>query len=275
MAKSVFKRITFIFSLFVLMTPSLWSQKTAIVTDQYSDYRDAMDLYDKAKYSAAQDKFNSVMEKLNSNDEIYINAEFYAALCALKLLHPDAEYLLQRFIMNHPESPQVRTVYMHLGRHYFDRKSYKKSIEYFEKVDLYDVSESDKAEYYFKTGYAYFSLGEFDKAATKFFEIKDQESEYRIPALYYYSHIAYQNEKYEAALNGFLILKDNANFKQVAPFYITQIYYRQNRYEEVVKYAVPLMDSVKPEKAIEMNKLIGDSYYKLNKFQEAVPYLVK
>jgi tetratricopeptide (TPR) repeat protein len=275
MAKSVFRRVTFIFSLFVLLAPSLWSQKTAIITDQYSDYRDAMDLYDKAKYSAAQDKFNSVMEKLNSNDEIYVNAEYYAALCALKLLHPDAEYLLQRFIMNHPESPQVRTVYMHLGRHYFDRKSYKKSIEYFEQVDLYDVSESDKAEYYFKTGYAYFSLGEFDKAATKFFEIKDQESEYRIPALYYYSHIAYQNEKYEAALNGFLILKDDPSFKQVAPFYITQIYYRQNRYEEVVKFAVPLMDSVKPEKAIEMNKLIGDSYYKLNKFSEAIPYLAK
>lgn len=275
MAKSVFKRATFLFLMLFTLAYYSQAQKTAIILDPYSDYRDAMDLYDKAKYSAAQDQFNSVMEKLDENDEIYINAEFYAALCALKLLHPDAEFLLKRFIMNHPESPQVRTVYMHLGRHYFDRKQYKKSIEYFEMVDLYDVSESDKAEYYFKTGYAYFSLGEFDKAATKFFEIKDQESEYRIPALYYYSHIAYQNQKYEAALNGFLILKDNENFKQVAPFYIAQIYYRQNRYEEVVKYAVPLLDSVKPEKAVEMNKLVGDSYYKLNKYSEAIPYLKK
>jgi tetratricopeptide (TPR) repeat protein len=275
MDKSVFMRFIFLFSFLLFTGQFTWSQKTAIILDQYSDYRDAMDLYDKSKFSAAQDKFNLVMEKLDSDDEIYINAEFYAALCALKLLHPDAEYLLQKFIMNHPESPQVRTVYMHLGRHYFDRKQYKKSIEYFELVDLYDLSDSDVAEYYFKTGYAYFSLNDYDKAATKFFEIKDKESEYQIPALYYYSHIAYQNGKYEAALSGFLILKDNANFKSVAPFYISQIYFRQNRYEEVVKFAVPLVDSVKPEKAVEMNKLIGDSYYNLAKYQDAIPYLKK
>ena len=135
MDKSVFMRFIFLFSFLLFTGQFTWSQKTAIILDQYSDYRDAMDLYDKSKFSAAQDKFNLVMEKLDSDDEIYINAEFYAALCALKLLHPDAEYLLQKFIMNHPESPQVRTVYMHLGRHYFDRKQYKKSIEYFELVE--------------------------------------------------------------------------------------------------------------------------------------------
>ncbi len=39
-----------------------------------------------------------------------------------------------------------------------------------------------------------------------------------------------------------------------------------------MKFAVPLVDSVKPEKAIEMNKLIGDSYYNLAKYQDAIPY---
>lgn len=264
-----------LYLLLCITTVEISAQKTAIITDPYSDYREAVDLYDKSKYSAAKERFQKAMENLESNDEIYINAEFYAALCALKLQHPDAEFLLQRFIINHPESPQVRTVYMNLGRHYFDRKLYRKSIEYFEKVELFDLAESDKAEYYFKTGYAYFSLSEFDKAANQFFEIKDKESEYRIPALYYYSHIAYQNNNYESALNGFLILKDDPNFKTIAPFYITQIYYKQGRYDEVVNFAVPLVDSMKSDKSAEVNKLIGDSYYKQNKYAEAIPYLKK
>lgn len=275
MTYSVLKRLLLLFLFTSAILSRVEAQKTAIVTDVYSDYREAVDLYDKGNYSAAQTRFGASMEKLDKNDEIFINSEFYYALCALKLLHPDAEFLLQRFIINNPESPQVRTVYMHLGRHYFDRKMYRKSIEYFEMVDVYDISADDKAEYYFKTGYSYFSNGEMDKAAAKFFEIKDAESDYRIPALYYYSHIAYSNAKYQTALDGFLILKNDPNFKQVAPFYITQIYYLQTRYEAVISYAVPIVDSVKSEKQAEMNKLIGDSYYKSGKYKESIPYLQK
>lgn len=274
MERTVF-RIGLLYALIFFLPNILVAQKTAIITDQYSDYRDALDLYDKSKYSAAQNKFGLLMEKVKRDDEIYINSEYYYALCALKLTHPDAEFLLQRFIINNPESPQVRTVHLNLGRHYFDRKLFRKSIEYLEIVDVYDLSEEEKAEYYFKLGYAHFSLKEFDVAATKFFEIKDKESAYQMPALYYYSHIAYQNAKYETALEGFLKLQKDPNFKQISPYYITQIYFMQGRYEEVIKYAVPIVDSVQADKSAEVNKLIGSSYYKLSQYKEAIPYLQK
>lgn len=274
MEKSVLKLGLLCF-LFSFTTQFVIGQKTAIVTDEYSDYRDALDLYDKAKYSAAQNKFGLVLDQIRKDDEIYINAEYYFAICALKLSHPDAEFLLQRFIINNPESPQVRTVYFNLAKHYFDRKSFRKSLEYFDAVDVFDLTSDEKAEYYFKSGYAHFSLNDFEKAAAKFFEIKDKESAYRMPALYYYSHIAYQNSKYETALEGFLILQKDENFKQISPYYITQIYFIQGRYEEVIKYAEPILSSIQPEKVAEVNKLIGNSYYKLNKYTEAIPYLQK
>ncbi|HAA01497.1 MAG TPA: hypothetical protein DCD96_07590, partial [Flavobacteriales bacterium] len=134
----------------LLFVQPLYAQKTKIYTDKYSVYREALDLYDKEKYSVARQKFDEAIKTLNDPlDEVSINAEYYAALCALKLFHPDAEYLLERFVATHPESPQVRTVYMHLGRHFFQNKKWKKSIEYFDKVDRFHLTEKETHEFHY------------------------------------------------------------------------------------------------------------------------------
>ena len=57
--KTIIKVATFL--CFLTLTNSNFGQKTKIYTDKYVDYRDAQDLYDKEKYSAAQDKFLAVL----------------------------------------------------------------------------------------------------------------------------------------------------------------------------------------------------------------------
>lgn len=258
----------------LLFVQPLYAQKTRIYTDKYSVYREALDLYDKEKYSVARQKFDEAIKTLNDPlDEVSINAEYYAALCALKLFHPDAEYLLERFVAAHPESPQVRTVYMHLGRHFFQNKKWKKSIEYFDKVDRFHLTEKETHEYHYKRGYAQFQLKDYKAAAVSFNEIRNKENDYQEPATYYYSHIAYFEGNYQVALEGFEKLKTSENFKAMVPYYIAQIYYLQKRYDDVVAYVPPILDTTKGKQKNELSHLVGDSYYKLKKYDIAVPYL--
>lgn len=260
--------------LFFVATGTVHAQKTKIYTDKYTVYREALELYDKEKYAAAQEKFEATVKSLSdAQDEVSINAEYYYALCALKLFHPDAEYLLERFIHMHPESPQVRTVYMHLGRHFFQNKKWKKAIEYFRKVDTYHLNEKELFEYHYKKGYASFQYKDMKSAAASFTEIKDKENDYREPALYYYSHIAYSDKNYQVALEGFEQLKSSESFSTLVPYYIAQIYYLQGKYEEVTTYVPPVLDTTKGKQKTELAHLVGDAYYRLNQFDIAVPYL--
>ena len=259
---------------FVLLSMNAFAQKTEIYTDKYSVYREALDLYDKEKFSAAQDKFGEAVSIIrDKHDEASINAEFYYALCALKLFHPDAEFLLQQFITNHPQASQVRTVYMHLGRHFFINKKWKKAIEYFDYVDRYNLTAKELSEYFYKRGYSFFQLKDYNAAAQNFAEIKDTDNDYKEPALYYYSHIAYMNKNFQAALDGFNKLKTSDTFGPLVPYYIAQIYYLQKDYEKVVEYAPAILDTAKGTQKTELARIVGDSYYELKQFDISVPFL--
>lgn len=79
------RKYIFIQLVVLLMTISSVSmaQQSTIYTEEYTDYRTAQDLFDKEHFSAAQEKFFMVIEEIdNLQDEIRINSEYYAAICA-------------------------------------------------------------------------------------------------------------------------------------------------------------------------------------------------
>jgi len=79
-------------------------------------------------------------------------------------------------------------------------------------------------------------------------------------------------KNYVTALEGFRRLKDDENFAQVVPYYIVQCYYYLGKDDDLLAYAVPIIDSVVPSREAEIAYLIGNAYYRKNKFKEAIPY---
>ncbi|MFM1875536.1 MAG: hypothetical protein RL266_1273 [Bacteroidota bacterium] len=61
-------------------------------------------------------------------------------------------------------------------------------------------------------------------------------------------------------------------FGSVVPFYVLQIYYRQGRSEEVLEYGSLLLQKDFAEsKSGEIHRMMGEAYYNLGRFAEAVP----
>lgn len=140
-------------------------------------------------------------------------------------------------------------------------------------VDIYETNSQQLTEYHFKKGYSHFSNLEYDKAKKSFTEVKDGKSRYAAPATYYYAHILYLEKSYQTALQHFERLTKDENFGAVVPYYITQIYYLQGKYDELLKTAPELLKTSTPKRAPEIARLIGESYYKTNRYAEAIPYL--
>ncbi len=251
------------------------AQKSTVYVDEYTTFRKALDLYDKETYSAAQEKFIEVIESIsNKQDEVRINSEYFSAVCALELFHKNAEHLLNRFAFDHPDHPKGKKINFQLGRYYYRSKDYKKTILYLDKVDLFDLSTDEKIELQFKLGYSHFYKKDLEKAKVQFYQVIQTENEFFVPAQYYYSHIAYTEENYQTALEGFEKIADNEMFASVVPYYITQIYYHQKRYDKLLAYAPQYYETVSSKRKGEFAKLIGDSYYYKKQYAEAIPYLL-
>ena len=234
----------------------------------------AEDLYLKQQYAAAREGFNRFLRAPEDKSPTFVTkARYYEAVCALELYHEDALRLLTLFLEDYPESKYKFDIYFRIARQYFNRNQFKNVIEWMEKIPAQEVNKDEKAEYNFKLGYAYFKRDDFQKAKGYFFEAKDTESQYASPATYYYAHIAYQDNMYETALTHFMKIKDEPGFNKIVPFYIAQIYHGQGEYQKVVDLAPTLVEQSTDKNQTELNQIIGDSYYRLGRYEESVPYL--
>ena len=261
---------------FLFLGQAVYGQVTEKHHSKYAQFYMAEALYEKEKFSAAQAEYEAFMQTISDvNDPFYVKSKYYYALCALSLYHPNAEKLLLDFISNYPETVYKNNIYLELGRHYYQRKRYDETIIWFTKIEPLDISEALRPEYNFKLGYSYFTENKLKQARNLFYDIINIESPYQSPALYYYAHIAYVEKNYQVALESFNTLKNNPSFEETVPYYISQIYYLQGKYEDVIEYAPYASKNNNEKQNLEMLKVIGNAYYKLGKFDEAVPFLEK
>jgi tetratricopeptide (TPR) repeat protein len=264
----------FVWVLALLLSTSLLGQTSNRYNSVYQHYFRAEELFNKEQFAAARVEFRNFLQQFQEpNDPFYIKALFYEGLSALELYNNDAVKLLVEFNRQYPESIYKHIIYFRLGKHYYQNKDFKEALVWFNQLKPSDVDPTDRDEYLFKLGYCNFQLKNFEQANSAFYEIKDGTSQYAAPALYYFSHIAYQSKSYQTALDGFLKLQQSTQFSKIVPYYIAQIYYLQKRYDEVTAYAPRIVDSANVVNQNDLNHIIGDSYYRLGEFSSSVPYL--
>ena len=251
------------------------AQKTMVYENPEASYQDALALFNKELYGSAQKRFQETIDHIHDPySNMRINAEYYNAICAVALFNNNAEILLQDFIAEHSESTHIKYIYFQLGKFQFRKKAYRRVIKSFKEVDIYDLSSEDRDEFNFKSGYSYFRLGKLAESKKFFYELLNKDdSKYRDPATYYYSHISYTEGNYSTALKGFLSLKENESFKPIIPYYITHIYYLQENYDKLLEIAPTLLEKSTESRKPEIARLIGEAYYHKGEYEKAIPYL--
>ena len=260
----------------LLSQHSIFAQQTANYHDPKARYAAAMDLYDKEKFSAALREFEALKKDMaDPNSEFSVNAEYFAAMCAMELFHKDTRERLIQFVHDHPESQWVRVAYFKLAEYYYARKRYKDALEWFEKVPERNLNSDELTEKRFKEGYSFFKEDRFSEAKRSFAYLTETQNRYYVPANYYFAHLSYEEGNLETALQGFERIKNDERFAAIVPYYIMQIYFLQERFQDVVDYGPALLDTAEVKKEYEVSRIIGESYYNLQQFAEAVPFLEK
>ncbi len=249
------------------------AQQTVYYQSLRPDIQKAKELYQSGNYVSAINEFETIASQSSPNSDVRAEALFYKALCGLKLDNENAEEQMAEFMKQFPESAFRNRGLFEQAVYQFDKKKYQAALKTLEQLDKNRLTTEELTYFHYLRGYSNFELEKMDAALSDFAEIKEGNSMYAAPAQYYWGHIQYLNGNYESALQEFLKLKENPVFKKVIPFYVSQIYYKQGKYREVVDYTAPLINTVPADQQPELARILGDSYFHLRQFNDAIQFL--
>ena len=200
------------------------------------------------------------------------DANYYLAECALKNHQKDAEFRLLSYANLYPESSRIPSVQFNLGELYFARRRYSRALQFFNKVLPRHLGRGQRFSYFYKKGYCLMKRNQTDEALKLFQKVIDSKSPYAQPAGYFTAHIHYQKGDYDEALREFLAVKDDPRYRKYVPEYLIHIYYQQKQYQKVVELGRNYLKSVSSKQKAEMNRLIANAWFQLGDYARAMPF---
>lgn len=267
------KRFSILVAIIILFQIQLNAQETAYYENIQKKMDVAKELYQHKKYISAFREFEKIRKDVEKKSEIYSEAEYFRAASALNAGYRSGDKLLESFIETYPESQYINDAWFNIGKNQFDKKQYLRVLRSFTNVDPAGLSDDDQVELQYKRGYSNLMQDFVDAALADFEAIRNSNNLYSKPATYYWAHIQYLNENYEAALQGFTQMNNDPAYSQVIPIYVSHIYYKQGKYDQVVNYTTSIIDDVQEDQKVELSRIVGDSYFHLKEYSKAIPYL--
>ena len=266
-----FKKTTFA-TLFILSIGVLSAQQSEINTNNSSAFNHAVKLYNNKAYAAAQKTFKEVALNSDNSSTLKSDSEYYNAICAVKLNQKEADKMVLNFVENYPNSNKKEKAFLDIGNYYFSNKKVAYALKWYGKVNPNILSIDNQYELNFKMGYALLTTGNLNLAKKKFLPLINN-ARYGNDSRYYYGFIAYKQKDYDTAETHLSEIAKEASYKSEVTYYLLDISFEDGRFEKCIEVGENLLKDPKQKERSDISKIVGESYFNLQKYEEALPYL--
>ena len=260
-----------LFALLLCLSVTSFSQQTATHTNALVDYNKAVELYNNNQFLAAQSLFAKVK---GNTSEITIEGDcaYYIANCAVRLNQQDADQLMEEFVEDYPTSIKRNDAYINVANYYFENGKYSYARKWYDKVDEASLPRSEREKFYFNNGYAYFKNKRYEEAKKYFNRVNTSET-YGSQAKYYLGFIAYEGDNYTEANTLFEEVKGDERYNEGLSYYQADMNFKLGKFQKAIDLGKEQFDTSSPMEKSELSKIIGESYFNLGQYAEAIPYL--
>ena len=265
------KKITAFLSLLLGATILGTAQETKIYTHSQKEYQDALALYNNEQYQAAQTIFQKV-KKTARDEEVQANSAYYEANAAVRLNQLGADRLMEDFVEKYPTSTKRNSAFADVAEYYFETGKYPYALKWYNKVDQGALSRGEMDKFNFNYGYSLFSSKKAKDAERYLGKVADSPI-YGSQAKYYLGYISYQQDDYEAANQRFDQITDQEVLEEKLSYYQADMNFKLGKFEEAIALAKKQLPKSDRTEVSELNKIIGESYFNLKQYENAIPYL--
>ncbi|APU67250.1 tetratricopeptide repeat protein [Christiangramia flava] len=256
---------------FISLSFTALAQQSAAYTHELVDFNRALELYNNEQFLAAQNLFDKVKD--NTEDEkIKGDCAYYIANAAVRLNQPGADDLMEDFVTRYPTSTKTNSAYLDVADYYFKTGKYPLARRWYDRVDEKAMSRKDRERFYFNNGYAYFRSNDKEKAETYFNKVRDSK-EYGAQAKYYLGYIAYEGDDYESANEYFEEVKGNQRYSEDLSYFQADMNFKLGNFQKAIDQGLENLPKSNPQEKSQLNKIIGESYFNLGQYDQAIPYL--
>lgn len=202
----------------------------------------------------------------------------------------NALYTLRYFLDTYPTSFKAPLAQVLIGDVYFYHARYAGAVPYYTQVNLKALTKTEKEDMTYRLAYSYLRLKEGDKINDK--EINEEDVEeyrkqastlfqelsgtprYRDAATFYQAYLKYEKNDFDYALDDFITIASDTELGYNAKYYMTQIYYVKEDLDNTISTGLELLnDNKTDDRKSELNRLVGESYYRQNDTENTVKYI--
>lgn len=231
------------------------------------------ELFDLGRWAEARHEFMVARAALRPDQRGDAEeVDFFLAACAVELGSDDAEGALMRFVNDYPRSVFNNNVHFALGSYYCAKGDMVLARQAFRVTDYKALSASRREQFDIRMGCVEFADGNYD-LAYDYFDRIGPRSKYADHALYYKAYIDYASERSGRARQGFRQLEKSDAYKDLVPYYLLQIEFREENYRYVVERGEELAQRSVPERRAELERVIAESWFRLEDYPQAVGHL--
>ncbi|MGC1630681.1 MAG: tetratricopeptide repeat protein [Gelidibacter sp.] len=256
---------------FLLLIGHTYSQQSAVYTNELVDYQKALTLYNNKQYQAAQSMFDKVKDA-TENQQLEADCTYYYANCAVRLNQINADALIEDFVEKYPTSTKRNSAFLDVADYYFDNGKYSYARKWYDKVDEGSMDRAERDKFSFNYGYSLYSTND-QVEAQKYFNRVVNSKEYGSQAKYYIGFMAYEGDDYDRANEYFEQVSDNEKYQEKLSYYQADLNFKLGKFEKAIELAQAQMKKSNASEKSELSKIIGESYFNLQKYKEAIPYL--
>ena len=249
------------------------AQQSAIYTSSLVDYQKALTLYNNQQYRAAQSMFSSV-KKTAKEDILQSNCAYYIANSAVRLNQQNADQLIENFVKEYPTSTKRNTAFVDVADYYFENSKYAYARKWYDKVDEEALGRKEREKFYFNNGYTAFATKQY-KDAKKYLSKVENSPEFGAQAKYYIGFMAYEGDDYDKANEYFEQVSDQERYKEKLSYYQADLNFKLGKFDKAIELAKERIQSSDEDEVSELSKIIGESYFNLEKYAKAIPYLTE
>ncbi|RKE98102.1 tetratricopeptide repeat protein [Ichthyenterobacterium magnum] len=258
---------------FLLLSFYTQAQKSATYTNALVDYQKALTLYNNKQYQAAQSLFDTIKDEAD-DETLESDCAYYIANCAVRLNQQNADDLIQDFVETYPTSTKRNTAFLDVADYYFENSKYAYARKWYDKVDEESIARSERDRFNFNYGYALYSTGN-ETGAQKYLNRVVNSKEYGSQAKYYIGFMAYEGDDYDKANAYFDQVSDEEKYKEKLSYYQADLNFKLGNFEKAITLAKEQLPKSNAAEVSELSKIIGESYFNLEQYAEAIPFLTK
>ena len=255
------------------MSPLLQAQKTASQYEPESLFSQGLILFQNGEYGAAIESFSQYLAAINDPKlQKSVDAQYYLAVSSLYAGRSDAEAKIKAFVATNPGSTWANHANFLYANVLLNKKKYSDAIALYEQVPPASLTTEESQQLQFNMGYAYFQLGNYDKALPLLQGIALNEGKYQQDAQYYYAHLQYLRGNYQEAAQHFSAVKNHPVYGKAAQASLMQINYKQGDYEAVLRDGPEAVRNADAKRKGETALLVADAYFHQKDYSKALEY---